>query len=395
MKKIFGLLLLMFFLVNIQESNAQENKWTGSWATAPEFTGKGDMPANSLSNRSVRNIIHISFAGSPIRLKLSNEFSLQPVEINSVFIADALGDSWQTDIKTSRSLSFSGKKKVTIPAGKTVWSDPIKYNLKSGQRLAITVCYGAQTPENATSHRGSRTTSYIIKGMADAKSDFENSEKVEHWYNISAIDVMADNVPVVAVLGNSITDGRGTTTNKQNRWTDFMSNSLNAESPYGVLNLGIGGNCVLRGGISQPALQRFDRDILSQNGVTKLIIFEGTNDIGCSNGNSEQIAAELIEAYKTLAAKAKAKGIKIYGGTITPFKGNGWYSLFHEAARQTVNEWIRNSKDFDGIVDFDQLVRDPSDIHKLRSEYSSDWLHLNPSGYEVMGRYAAEIIKGK
>lgn len=231
--------------------------------------------------------------------------------------------------------------------------------------------------------------------MANAKSDFENSEKVEHWYNISAIDVMANNVPVVAVLGNSITDGRGTTTNKQNRWTDFMSNSLNAESPYGVLNLGIGGNCVLRGGISQPGLQRFDRDILSQNGVTKLIIFEGTNDIGCSNGNSEQIAAELIEAYKTLAAKAKAKGIKVYGGTITPFKGNGWHSLFHEAARQTVNEWIRNSKDFDGIVDFDQLVRDPSDIHKLRSEYSSDWLHLNPSGYEVMGRYAAEIIKGK
>ena len=395
MKKIFGLLFLMFFLGHIQNSNAQENKWTGSWATASEFTGKGDMPASSLSNRSVRNIIHISFAGSPIRLKLSNEFSSQPVEINSVFIADAVGDSWQTNVKTSRCLNFHGKKKITIPPGESVWCDPLKYNLKSGQRLAITVCYGAQTPENATSHRGSRTTSYIIGGMATAKSDFENAEKVEHWYNISAIDVMAANVPVVAVLGNSITDGRGTTTNKQNRWTDFMSDALNVENPYGVLNLGIGGNCVLRGGISQPALQRFDRDILSQSGVTKLIIFEGTNDIGCSNGNSEKIAAELIEAYKTLAAKAQAKGIKVYGATITPFKGNGWYSPFHEAARQTVNEWIRNSKSFDGIVDFDALVRDSSDFEKLRSEYSSDWLHLNPSGYEVMGRYAAKIINAK
>ena len=393
MKKIFGLIFLMFFLVNIENSNAQENRWTGSWATAPEFTGKGDMPASSLSNRSVRNIVHISFAGSPMRLKLSNEFSSQPVEIKSVFIADALGDSWQTNVKTACRLTFNGKKNVTISAGKTIWSDALKYNLKSGQRLAITVCYGAQTPENATSHRGSRTTSYIINGAATAKSDFENAEKVDHWYNISAIDVMAANVPVVAVLGNSITDGRGTTTNKQNRWTDIMSNALNTEHSCGVLNLGIGGNCVLRGGISQPALMRFDRDILSQSGVTKLIIFEGTNDIGGSHGNSEQIAGELIGAYKMLAAKAKAQGIKVYGATITPFKGSGWYSYFHEAARQTVNDWIRNSKDFDGIVDFDMLVRDPSDIEKLRSEYSSDWLHLNPSGYEVMGRYAAEIIK--
>lgn len=393
MKKIFGLIFLMFVLVNVQNSNAQEKKWTGSWSTAPEFTGKSDMPASSLSDRSVRNIVHISFGGALIRLKLSNEFSSQPVEIKSVFIADALGDSWQTNVKTACRLTFNGKKNVTISAGKTIWSDALKYNLKSGQRLAITVCYGAQTPENATSHRGSRTTSYIINGVATAKSDFENAEKVDHWYNISAIDVMAANVPVVAVLGNSITDGRGTTTNKQNRWTDIMSNALNTEHSCGVLNLGIGGNCVLRGGISQPALMRFDRDILSQSGVTKLIIFEGTNDIGGSHGNSEQIAAELIGAYKTLTAKAKAQGIKVYGATITPFKGSGWYSYFHEAARQTVNDWIRNSKDFDGIVDFDLLVRDPSDIEKLRFEYSSDWLHLNPSGYEVMGRYAAEIIK--
>ena len=309
-------------------------------------------------------------------------------------IADVLGESWQTDVRTTKYLKFSGKQKTTIPSEKALWSDPIKYALKAGQRLAITISYGAQTPEHATSHRGSRTTSYIIKGEARPKSDFDDSEKVDHWYNLSALDVQATDVPVVAVLGNSITDGRGTTTNKQNRWTDFMAESLNTNKSYGVLNLGIGGNCVVRGGLSEPALKRFDRDILGQSGVKALILFEGTNDIGLSK-DSEQIVKELIEAYQMLSLKAKNKGIKVYGATITPFKGSDWYSYFHEAARQTVNEWIRNTDCFDEIIDFDKLVRNPQDTEKLKSEYSDDWLHLNPKGYEAMGRYAATILGNK
>ena len=394
MKKIWTIFTLMMTFVLVQPIAVQAQNWVGTWVTAVEFTSPRDMPASSLSNRSVRNIIRVSLGGSLLRLKLSNEFSTQPVEITSVMIADVLGESWQTDVRTTKYLKFNGKQKTTIPSEKALWSDPIKYALKAGQRLAITISYGAKTPEHATSHRGSRTTSYIIKGEARPKSDFDDSEKVDHWYNLSALDVQATDVPVVAVLGNSITDGRGTTTNKQNRWTDFMAESLNTNKSYGVLNLGIGGNCVVRGGLSEPALKRFDRDILGQSGVKTLILFEGTNDIGLSK-DSEQIVKELIEAYQMLSLKAKNKGIKVYGATITPFKGSDWYSYFHEAARQTVNEWIRNTDCFDGIIDFDKLVRNPQDTEKLKSEYSDDWLHLNPKGYEAMGRYAATILRNK
>ena len=323
--------------------------WKGTWATAVEWTGKGDMPKESLSNRSCRQIVHVSFGGEELRVKLSNEQSKEPVEIKSVYIADTdVPSNWGINAKTVKYLKFNGKKNVTIAPGKAIFSDDLKYALKSGQRLTITIDYGKQTPVNT---------------------------------------------PVVAILGNSITDGRGSTTNHQNRWTDFLSDALNAEKPYGVLNLGIGGNCVVQGGLSEPAMKRFDRDILGQSGVDKLIIFEGTNDIGCCGGNYEHVTDTLIACYKVLIAKAKAKGIKVYGGTITPTKGNGWYSFWHEAMRQTVNEWIRKSGAFDGVIDFDELTRDPKDPQRLKAEYSDDWLHLNPKGYEAMGKFAAEKLK--
>ena len=160
-----------------------------------------------------------------------------------------------------------------------------------------------------------------------------------------------------------------------------------------MLNLGIGGNCVVQGGLSEPAMKRFDRDILGQSGVTKLVIFEGINDIGGSQGHYEQLADTLIACYKTLIAKAKAKGIKVYGGTITPIKESFYFTHWHEAVRQTVNEWIRKSGAFDGVVDFDKLVCDPKAPQRLKAEYSDDWLHLNPKGYEAMGQYAAEILQ--
>ena len=173
-----------------------------------------------------------------------------------------------------------------------------------------------------------------------------------------------------------------------------MSQSLSdMQKPYGVLNLGIGGNCVLWGGISEPAMIRFDRDILGQQNVSKLIIFEGINDIGCSNGKYDEIVAKLIDGYKVLIDKAHKAGMKVYGGTITPFKGNGWYSYFHVAMCQTVNEWIRTSGSFDGVIDFDQLVRNPEHPDCLKKEFSDDWLHLNPAGYKAMGEYAASIVK--
>ena len=382
MKHILSLILMALAI----QAHAQ---WIGTWAAAAEFTGPGDMPASSLSNRSLREVIHVSIGGSELRLKISNEFSKEPVDIRSMYIADAL-EGWEIQTKTARYVTFNGKRNVTVEPGKALYSDVIKYPLKPLQRLTVTINYGETTPVNATSHRGSRTTSYIIPGVSKPKASFAEGEKVDHWYNIAALEVKGSDIPCVAVLGNSITDGRGSTTNRQNRWPDFMAEALGGT--VGVLNLGIGGNSVVQGGLSEPAVKRFNRDIMEQNGVNTLIIFQGVNDIGGSR-HVEQTTHQLIAAYENFIKQARAKDMKVYLATITPFKGNGYFSYFHEAARQTVNEWIRQCKQVDGIIDFDELVRDPADPMKIKEIYSDDWLHLNPAGYEAMGKYAATFIQ--
>lgn len=390
MKRICTLLLALATIVAVHAKDT-DLKWTGTWAAAAEFTGPSDMPKSSLSDRSLREIVKVSIGGTSLRLQLSNEFSKEPVEIRSIYIADG-SETWTIDTKTARYLTFGGKRNVTIEPGSTIFSDVVKYNLRPLQRLAITINYGSQTPVNATSHRGSRTTSYIIDGVSKPKTSFENGERADHWYNIAAIDVLAEEqTPSVAIIGNSITDGRGSTTNLQNRWPDFLMEALGGQTA--VLNLGIGGNCVVEGGLSEPALKRFDRDILGQRGVKTLVIFEGVNDIGGSVGQVERKVRLLIEAYQTLIAKAREHGLRVYIGTITPFKGNGYYKPFQETARQVVNEWIRSTDLIDGVIDFDRIVQDEKDPTKMKAEYSDDWLHLNPKGYEVMGRYAADKLK--
>ncbi len=346
------------------------------------------MPKMSLGGNTLREIIQVSIGGEELQLQLSNEFSKEPLEIMSVYVADPL-DSCDIDRRTVAQLRFAGKAAVTIAPGETAMSDVFKYNLKARQRLAVTICYGS-VPVNLTSHRGSRTTSFIAVGQLKPKKKFVVAERLDHWYSIAQLNVRTNgNVKAVAVLGNSITDGRGSTTNMQNRWPDQMAANLDC----GVLNLGIGGNCVMHGGISEPALKRFDRDILGQKGVEALIIFEGTNDIGTSQ-HAEKSTRELIDGYKTLIKKAHEAGIKkVYGGTITAFKGSGWYSPFHEASRQMVNEWIRTSGEFDAVIDFDKLTCDPAQPERLQPALSDDWLHLNAEGYRVMGAYAAECIK--
>ena len=395
MRKLTILLLTvaMSMTISAQQKNSPTSVWEATWATAIEFTGPSDMPASSLSNRAIRQIIHVSKGGTQLQLKLSNVHSKEPVDIKSVFIADAKEAS-DIDAKTAKYVTFNGKRNITIEPGKDLTSDVIGYNLKPLQLLSITINYGESTPVNASSHRGSRTTSYIIKGVAKPKTKFIDAEKVDHWYNIASLDVLRSNpaeANAIVVLGNSITDGRGSTTNKQNRWTDAMAEALGGETS--VLNLGIGGNSVLWGGLSEPAVKRFNRDILEQQGVKTLIIFQGVNDIGGSRGNSEEVAKKLTEAYKSFIDQGHAKGWKVIGATITPFKGNSYYSFFHEAARQVVNEWIRTSGAFDAVIDFDELVRDPQDPTKLKAEYSDDWLHLNPTGYAAMGKLAAEVYK--
>ena len=383
--------------------NATAQGWIGTWATAPQTVVKSFMPYNNnMSNRSVRQVVKVSIGGDMIRLKLSNIYSTEPVVIRSIYIAHAK-DSFAIDPKSAKYLKFSNQYKVTIPAGKSITSDALPYDLKPLQRLAITINY-TSAPTVPTVHMGSRTTSYIMKGVTNAHSNFEKAFRENHWYNISGIDIytMRTDLSSIAIIGNSITDGKCSTDNAQNRWPDVMSEMLQLKykiTNQGVLNLGIGNNrVVVSGGFGVLAKERFDKDVLAQGGVKKVIIFEGINDIGAAkSGYSETVARQLIESYQAMIKKAKARRLKVYLGTITPFKGAGYYSPFHEAARQTVNEWIRNqakNKEVDGILDFAKLLQDPKDDRRMKKEYvSNDWLHPNPTGYKAMGTYAAEIIK--
>ena len=375
--------------------------WVGTWATAPQTVVRSFMPYNNcMTNRSVRQVVKVSIGGDVIRLKLSNIYSMQPVEIRSIYIAHAK-DSFSIDAKSAQYFKFGNSYKTVIPAGKQIVSDALKFKLRNLERVAITINY-TSAPEVPTVHMGSRTTSYIMKGVTNAHSNFEKAFRENHWYNISGIDVytVSNNMSAIAIMGNSITDGKCSTDNAQNRWPDVMSEMLQLKhkiTNQGVLNLGIGNNRVtVPGGFGALAKERFDRDILMQSGVKKVIIFEGINDIGAAkSGNSETVARLLIESIQGMVRKAKARKMKVYLGTITPFKGAGYYSHFHEAARLYVNDWIRSqAKNVDGILDFAKLLQDPNDDRRMKREYASnDWLHPNPAGYKAMGIYAANIIK--
>ena len=393
------LVLLMVFCALSTVSSAQN--WVGTWATAPQTVVRSFMPYNNcMTNRSVRQVVKVSIGGNVIRLKLSNIYSMQPVEIRSIYIAHAK-DSFAIDAKTAQYFKFGNSYKTVIPAGKQIVSDALKFNLRNLERVAITINY-TSAPEVPTVHMGSRTTSYIMKGVTNAHSNFAKAFRENHWYNISGIDVytMSNNMSAIAIIGNSITDGKCSTDNAQNRWSDVMSEMLQLKhkiTNQGVLNLGIGNNRVtVPGGFGALAKERFDRDILMQNGVKKVIIFEGVNDIGAArNGSSETVARQIIESIQGMVKKAKARKMKVYLGTITPFKGAGYYTHFHEAARLYVNDWIRSqAKNVNGILDFAKLLQDPNDDRRMKREYASgDWLHPNPNGYKVMGIYAADIIK--
>ena len=393
------LVFLMMFCALSTYSLAQN--WVGTWATAPQTVVKSFMPYNNcMTNRSVRQVVKVSIGGDVIRLKLSNIYSMQPVEIRSIYIAHAK-DSSDIDAKTAQYFKFGNSYKTVIPAGKQIVSDALKFKLRNLERVAITINY-TSAPEIPTVHMGSRTTSYIMKGVTNAHTNFAKAFRENHWYNISGTDVytMSNNMSAIAIIGNSITDGKCSTDNAQNRWPDVMSEMLQLKhkiTNQGVLNLGIGNNRVtVPGGFGALAKERFDRDILMQNGVKKVIIFEGVNDIGAArSGNSETVARQIIESIQGMVKKAKARKMKVYLGTITPFKGAGYYTHFHEAARLYVNDWIRSqARNVDGILDFAKLLQDPNDDRRMKREYaSSDWLHPNPTGYKAMGIYAADIVK--
>jgi lysophospholipase L1-like esterase len=371
--------------------NVDRGKWVGTWATAPQLVEPNNMPPQpGLNNNTIRQVVLVSIGGKKLRLRFSNAFSKEPVTMKSVTVAVTKEGS-VIDPSTQQILKFNGTEAVTMSPSGEVYSDPLNFTLAPGSTLAITIYFGNTSP-TTTGHPGSRTTSYILAGNQIGSVDFSGAVTTDHWYVINGIDVMADAESfAIAALGNSITDGRGSGTNKQNRWTDILSQRLlnNKDTKnIGVLNLGIGGNCVLRGGLGPTALNRFDRDILSQSSVKWLLILEGINDIGgIRNAESApKVARELIEAYSLMADKAHARGIKVYGCTILPFEKSFYDTPFRQQARDTVNEWIRTTDKFDAVIDFDKIMRNPHDIKKINPDWhDGDWLHPNQAGYKKMG----------
>jgi lysophospholipase L1-like esterase len=362
------------------------NKWVGTWASSPQLVEPSNMPPEpGLSNNTLRQIVRVSIGGNQLRLKLSNEYGTSPVTLNSVHLAVSAGGS-SIKLGTDNVLTFGGMESVTIPAGKTVTSDTLDYCMPKLTEMAITIYFG-NTPTLLTGHPSSRTTSYIMVGNAVDSSSMPFAVATEHWYLITGIDVIAGpSSRAVVVIGDSITDGRGSTTNMQNRWPDNLATRLlgnAATSEVSVLNQGIGGNAILSGGLGPTALERFDRDVLSQNGVRYIILFEGVNDIGESD--SLDVSSDLIKAYRFFINKAHANNLLIYGATILPFGGSQYDNKLHEQSRRIVNNWIRTSNEFDAVIDFDSALRNPQNPSILQTIYDSDdHLHPNALAYKNM-----------
>lgn len=372
-------------------SCAGPGHWVTTWGTAPQLTEPGNLPPLPMARQTLRQFVRTSIAGKHLRLRLCNAYGDKPVVVQAMRIALAAGSgsagTGEINVATDRALAFRGAPGVTIPAGETVWSDPLAFELAETADVALSILFGDISASSITGHPGSRTTSFIAEGNATSAANLVSATKTDHWYLINGIEVLAEkNGRAVAILGDSITDGRGSTTNGNNRWPDRLAKRLidNASTTtVSVANMGIGGNGIF-GGLGPSAQNRFNRDILQQTGVRYLIIFEGVNDLGsASDAGAPTLATNLINAYSNFANQAKARNIKSYIATITPL-GPGYYTAAREAARQTVNNWARNNTVFDACIDFDAAVRDPSNTTNLLPAYSSDGLHLNPLGYQAM-----------
>jgi lysophospholipase L1-like esterase len=364
--------------------------WVGSWGASPQLTEHRNLPPASLTDATLRQVVQVSIPGRRLRVHISNVFGTAPVVIKAAHIALSGGAGSSAIVPaTDQALTFAGQGAVTIPAGQAVTSDPFTFDLHAFADVALTLAFGA-TSSDVTGHPGSRTTSYIVPGDSVAAPELGGTATTEHWYNITGIDVVAPPAAAaVAVLGNSITDGRGSTTNHNDRWTDDLARRLAADprtAHVSVLNEGLGGNCVLRACLGPPGIDRIQRDVLDQAGVRWLIVFEGVNDIGGSRSPAaaDSVAKGLIAAYQQIVREAHARGIKVYGATITPFGGSFYDRPGHEAARDTVNNWIRHGGAFDAVIDLDAAMRDPGNPTQLRPEETSDHLHPNAPGYHRM-----------
>ena len=341
--------------------------------------------------------MHLSIGGETLRVHLSNAFGTEPLRVSAAHIARPVSAVGAAIVPaTDKALTFNGRGDVTLPAGAEYLSDPVAFAAAPQSDLAISL-YLEAPPARQTSHPGARADAYLVHGNRVSAAELPGASKVPHWFNLGAVDVLARRgAAAVAILGDSITDGRGSTTNGNDRWTDDFARRLLQGLPdaqVGVLNQGIGGGRVLSDGLGPNALARFDRDVLARAGVHYLIVFEGINDIGTfdpagsrSRSAHDAFVHELTAAFAQIVARARAAGIKVYGATLTPFVDCTAYhpSRAGEADRLAVNAWIHAPGHFDAVLDFDAALRDPARPDHLAADYDSgDHLHPSAAGHRA------------
>jgi len=414
MKRRFANTLACSFLgllsIFAMAQNPTGARWIGTWATAPQPPMPGHV--QSFRNQTLRLIIHTSAGGTRVRIKISNTFGDQPLQIGSAHIARRT-DAAEIDPTSDRSVTFHGKSSTTVAAGSTIVSDPVALEVPPLSDLAISLFLPAAT-EAKTTHVLAMQTSYVSAETGDsaASAKFPVAKKIRTWPFLTGVDVEASpRGATIVAFGSSLTDGDGTESDSNGRWPDVLAQHLQKDAggkpELGVLNEGIIGNRLLNDSpvqavegrfgsvLGQAGLTRFDRDVLSQSGVKYVVVGLGINDIafpGSLTPATEAIKAEsIIDAYRQLIKRAHGKGVRIIGTTNPPFENSfldvgasapiTFYSPEKESVRQKVNIWILNSREFDGVVDLDAVLRDPKRPTQLLPGYDSgDQLQPNNAG---------------
>ncbi|OYU30793.1 MAG: GDSL family lipase [Comamonadaceae bacterium PBBC2] len=375
------------------------SRWVASWGSAQQIPElHNELPAAQWRDASLRQIVHTSLGGQQLRVRISNAFGSTGLVVEAASVARAVAPG-KADIAegTARALTFSGKARVMIPAGAEYYSDPLALEHPPGADLAVSLHFKGE-PVRQTGHPGSRATSFVTPGNRVTDTAWPQASKVVHWYQLSDIEVLAPaHVGVVVAMGDSITDGNGSTTDGNDRWPDLLAARLReAGTPMGVVNAGIGGGRMLRDGLGPNMAARWDRDVLARSGITHAVVLIGVNDLGGQHRNGDDspearqaMLDDLMNAHRQLVQRAHAQGICVIGATMTAYMGSDYYrpNADNEADRQALNAWIRNSGTFDAVADFDAATRDAAQAHQLSKEADSgDRLHPSPAGFRAMAQ---------
>lgn len=375
--------------------------WTTSWYASPQAAWGADFPLPTavpamLERQTIRETARISVGGTRVRIVLSNRYGDRPLDIGEARVARA-GDM----AGSAREVTFAGKRTATIPAGAPLISDPVDMRVGALEKLAVSVYLPQATPLK-TFHWGAQQTGHIAAGNAVAAATLKDAQALHGRALLSAIVVETSNGKgALVALGDSITDGNGSTPDLDRRWPDYLAARLSADG-IAVVNAGISGARLLGDRMGANAAARFEQDVLSQPGVGTVVVHLGINDIGWPQSafapdEPPMRAERMIAVYRQLIAQARVRGVRIVGATLLPFEGalhgtplEGYYTPAKDAVRREVNQWIRDSGEFDAVVDFDAALRDPARPARMLPRYDSgDHLHPGDAGYEAMARAVA------